>query len=95
MVKIQILPLKTKKTERWTYGYLLDPVYTVPDLYGHDIKLNGFKTSVAFKFMLMLQKLIKTNHRKRGRNECDSKLTELDVVTMRIRYRVNGVLDII
>ena len=45
---------------------ILDPVNTVPDPYGYDFKLNGFKTSVAFKFMLMLQKLIKTNHKKRG-----------------------------
>ena len=68
----------------------LNPVYTVPDSYGHDIKLNGVKTSVAFKFMLMLQKLIQTNHRKGVGIEYDSKLTELDVVTMRIRYRVTG-----
>ena len=74
--------------------YLLDPVYTVPDPYGHDIKLIGFKTSVAFRFMLMLQKIIKINHRKRGRNVYDSKLTELDVVTMRIRCRVHGVLTV-
>ena len=46
--------------------HIKDPVYTVRDPYGHDIKLNDFKTSVAFKFMLMLQKLLKNNHRKNG-----------------------------
>ena len=30
--------------------------------YGHDIKLNGFKTSVALKFMIILQNLVTTNH---------------------------------
>ena len=43
----------------------LDPVYTVPDPQGHDIKLNTFKTSVTLKFMIILQNLLtKTNHRK-------------------------------
>ncbi len=67
----------------------LDPVYTVPDPHGHDIKLNSFKTSVALKSMIILQNLITTNHRtERGKSKDDLKLTELDVVTMRIRYRV-------
>ena len=70
----------------------LDPVYTVPDPYGDDIKSNGFKTSIAFIFVLILQNLITTKHRKRGGNEYDRKLTEFDVVTMRNGYRVNGVL---
>ncbi len=68
----------------------LDPVYTVPDPHGHDIKLNSFKTSVALKSMIILQNLITTNHRKSGKSKDDLKLTELDVVTMRIRYRVTG-----
>ena len=41
-----------------------DPVYTAPDLHGHDIKLNGLKTSVARKFMIILRNLIKTTRRK-------------------------------
>ena len=40
---------------------------------------------------MILQNLITTNHRKSGKSKCDRKLTELDLVTMRIRYRVNGV----
>ncbi len=59
--------------------------------HGHDIKLNSFKTSVAPKSVIILQSLITTNHRKSGKSKDDLKLTELDVVTMRIRYRVNGV----
>ena len=35
-----------------------DPVYTVPDPHGHDIKLNTFKTSVALKFTIILQNLL-------------------------------------
>ena len=38
--------------------------------------------------MIILQNLITTNHRKSGKNKDDLKLTELDVVTMRIRFRV-------
>ena len=66
----------------------------VPDPHGHNIKLNSFKTSVALKSMIILQNLITTNHRKSGKSKDNLKLTELDVVTMRIRYRVNRVLDI-
>ena len=36
--------------------------------------------------MIILQSLITTNHRKSGKH--DRKLTELDVVTKRIRYRL-------
>ena len=62
-------------------------VYTVPDLYGHDInnKLNSFKTSVALKFMIILQNLMTTNHRKISKSKYQRKLTELDVVTKGIR----------
>ena len=70
---------------------IFDPVYTVPNPHGHDIKLNSFKTSVALKSMIILHNLITTNHKKSGRSKDGLKLTELDVVTMRIRYRVNGV----
>ncbi len=41
--------------------------------------------------MMILQNLITTNHRKSGNSKDDLKLTELDVVTMRIRYRVNSI----
>ena len=67
-----------------------DPVYTVPDPHGHDIKLNTFKTRVALKLMI-LQNLTTTNRRKSDESKYDRKLTKLDVVTTRIRYRVNGV----
>ena len=70
---------------------LLDPVHTVPDPYGHDINLNSLKTRAALKFVIILHNLIKTNHRKSGKSEYDRKLTEFDVVTTRIKYRVNGI----
>jgi hypothetical protein len=60
----------------------------VPNRHGHDIILNTFKTSVALKSMIILQNLITTCHRKSGKSEDHLKLTELDVATMRIRYRV-------
>ena len=43
------------------------------------------------KFVIILQNLIKAYHRKSGKSKYDSKLTELDVDTTRIRSRVNGV----
>ena len=62
------------------YSYsVLDPVYTVPDPHLHDIQLNSFKTSVALRFMLVLQNLIITNHRRSVKSKYDRKLTELDV----------------
>ena len=64
-------------------------VYTVPDSpVGHDMKLNSFKRNVALKFMIRLDNLITTSHRKSGKIKYDRKLTELDVVTTRIRHRV-------
>ena len=39
--------------------------------------------------MITLQNLKTTSHRKSGESKYDRKLTELDVVTTRIRYRVN------
>ena len=56
----------TNMCEKQVY---LDSVFTVTDPYGQDIKLNGFKTNMAFKFMLILHNLITTNHRKEGKNE--------------------------
>ena len=41
--------------------------------------------------MITLQNSITINHRKGGRNKYDRKLTQLDVVTMSIRYSVNGI----
>ena len=67
-----------------------DPVHTGPDRYGHDINLKSLKTSMTFKFVIILQNLIKAYHRKSGKNKYDSKLTELDIETTRIRSRVNG-----
>ena len=68
-----------------------DPVYTVPDPYGHDINLISFKTSMALKFVIILQNLIKTYHWKSGKSKYVRKLTKLDVVIAWIRHRVNGV----
>ena len=62
----------------------------VQDLHGHDMRLNSFKTNVALKFMKILRNLIITNQRKSGKSKYDLKLAKLDVVTMRIRYHVNG-----
>ena len=74
---------------RWA---VLDPVHTGPDPYGHHINLKSFKTSMTHKSVIILQNLIKAYHRKSGKSKYDSKLTELDVGTTRIRFRVNGVL---
>ena len=60
-------------------------VYTVPNPQGHDIELNTFKTSVALKFMVKLQSLTTFIQRKSGGSKFECKLTELDVVTTRIR----------
>ena len=57
-----------------------DPVHTVPDRYGHDMKLKSLKTSVAHEIMTILENFIPTIHRKRGESNYDWKLTELDVV---------------
>ena len=70
------------------YQIVLDPVYTVPDPEGHDIILDTCKTSVAPKFMIILQNLTAANQRKSGESKYKRKLTKLDVVTTRIRYRV-------
>ena len=51
---------------------------------------DSFKTNVALKFMKILRNLIITNQRKSGKSKYDLKLAKLDVVTMRIRYHVNG-----
>ena len=60
----------------------------VPDPHGHDIKLNSFKTSVALRFMMVLQNLITTNYRRSVKSKYDRKLTELYVLTERIRDEV-------
>ena len=76
----------------WTTSLLKsDPVYTVSDPQGHDTKVNTFRTSLALKFILILHNLTTANHRKSGESKYDRELAKLDVVTTRIRYRVNGV----
>ena len=40
---------------------------------------------------MIIPQNLTTNHRKSGERKCDRKLTELNVVTTRIRYRVNEV----
>ena len=60
------------------YSVMLDPVYTVPDPQGHDIKLNIFKASVALKFMIILQNLTTTNQRNNGKTKYNRKSTKLD-----------------
>ena len=72
----------------------LDPVHTGPDPYGHHINLTSFKASMTLKFVIILQNLIKTYHRKSGKSKCDRKVTELNVEITRIRSRVNGVLGL-
>ena len=47
----------------------------------HDIKFNSFKTSLALRFMLALQNLMTTNHRRSVKIKDDHKLSELNVVT--------------
>ena len=39
--------------------------------------------------MMILQNSIKNDHRKNGASKYDRKMTEFDVLTKRIRYRVN------
>ena len=72
-------------------GHNSDPVHTGPDPYGHHINLTSFKTSMTLKFVIILQNLIKTYHRKSGKSNCDRKVTKLNVEITRIRSRVNGV----
>ena len=55
-------------------------------------QLDTFKMSLGLKFMIILQNLTTTNQRKSGEGIYVRKLTKLDVVTARIRYRVNGAL---
>ena len=61
---------------------VLEPVYlyTIPDPYGHDMKLKSLNTNVAHEYMTILENFITTNHRQRGKSKYDRKLTELDVV---------------
>ena len=47
---------------------------------------------MTLKFVIILQNLIKTCHRKSGKSKCDRKVTKLNVEITRIRSRVNGVL---
>ena len=69
----------------------------VLDPHGHDIKLNSSTTSVALTLTIVLAVLqnLTTSTvviEKSGERKHDHNLPELDVVTKRIRYRLNGVL---
>ena len=61
----ECLKLLIRKTQGLSY---FDAIYTAPDLYGHNMKLYSFKMSVGLKFMITLQNLITTNHRKSGKS---------------------------
>ena len=54
------------------------------------MKFNTWETSVDRKFMISLHNLMTTNYRKSDKSKYDRKLTKLDIVTIRVRYRVNG-----
>ena len=73
------------------YPISLYSVCSLPSPHGHDIKLDSLKTSVVFKFVIILQNLITTNNRKSSKNKYDRKLLEHDVVTLQMRYYVNRV----
>ena len=65
--------------------------FTLQDPHEHDIKFNSFKKSATPKTTIILENL-PTNPRKVVRVMFECKLTEFDVVTTPIRYRViNGV----
>ena len=71
--------------------YLLT-VHTVPDPYGDDMKrIVSRGVHVALKFTIRLDNLVTSNYRSSGNRIYDRQLTKLDVVTRRIRYRVNEV----
>ena len=42
----------------------IDPVYTVPDPHGPNIKLNSSTTSVALTLTIVLQNLTTSSHKK-------------------------------
>ena len=86
--------LKVCVIGEWSISWLraassgfLDPVHTGPDPYGHHINLTSFKTSMTLKFVIILQDLIKTYHRKSGKSKCDRKVTELNVeITLALNW---------
>ena len=49
----------------WPVSVSLDPVYTLTDPLGHDIKFNSFKRSVALKSTIILRNSMTTYHGKR------------------------------
>ena len=55
-------------------------------MYGHDMELTYFKTSVTLKLMIRLENLTTTNDRKSGKSKYDRKLTELDVLSKAASY---------
>ena len=68
----------------------LDPIYTVLDSHGHNIKLNSSMTSVAFTLKIVLQDF--TTSIKSSKSKYDRKLPEIKVITKQTRYYVNRVL---
>ena len=65
------MPRKTAKKITSSLNFIIRP-------HGHDIELDSLKTSVVFKFMIILQNLITTNHRESGKNKYDRKLPQVD-----------------
>ena len=51
--------------------HIYSPLYTVPDMHDHNIKLSSFRMSVAFKFLIIFHNIITTNHRESGKSKCD------------------------
>ena len=74
-IRLIICPFKINVLSVFKYFKDLDPVYRVPDPEGHDIKLNTFKTSVALKFMIILQNLTTPSHKRSGESKYDRNLT--------------------
>ena len=79
----------------YNYDYIIIINKIRPRLHGTGslwsrIKLNGLKTSLALAFMTILQNLITTNHGRNGESKYDRKLTEFDLVTTWIWFRING-----
>ena len=64
----------------------LNHIYTVLGPLGHDIKFDSLKTSITFRRATNIE----TNDRKSGERKYDCQLPDLDVLTLRVRYCVNG-----
>ena len=64
------MPRKTAKKITSSLNFIIRP-------HVHDIELDSLNTSVAFRFMIILQNLITTNHRESGKNKYDRKPPEM------------------